>query len=564
MIADTEQAPSGPLLEIRDLSVDFRQAGAVVHAVRGVSLRIDRGETVALVGESGSGKSVTALSILQLLRHQARYPSGSIVFHEPGAVPVDLMRAPVTLLERIRGNRIGMIFQEPMTSLNPLHTVERQVGEVLRVHRRMRPALARARVIGLLRRVGLPDPERRLGAYPHELSGGQRQRVMIAMALANEPDLLIADEPTTALDVTIQAQILELLRDLQREERMAMLMITHDLGIVRRMAGRVSVMQDGAVVEEGDCRSVFEAPRHPYTIRLLNARSTGRPPPPPPQAPELVRVEDLRVHFPIRRGLWRRTVDHVRAVDGISFTLRERESVGLVGESGSGKTTAALALLRLIADQAARLQGTLVFQGADISRLDFRGMRPLRRHLQVVFQDPYGSLSPRMTVGDIVAEGLPIHRSDLSGVEADRLVADTLARVGLDPETRHRYPHEFSGGQRQRIALARALVLRPQVLVLDEPTSALDMTVQKDVIALLHDLQEREGLSYLFISHDLRVVRALCHHILVLRQGRVVEQGPADEVIARPRDPYTRSLMTAAFDLRPLAAPPETATEAAP
>lgn len=343
-----------------------------------------------------------------------------------------------------------------------------------------------------------------------------------------------------------------------------MLMITHDLGIVRRMAGRVSVMQDGVVVEEGDCRAVFEAPRHPYTIRLLNARSTGRPPPPPPQAPELVRVEDLRVHFPIRRGLWRRTVDHVRAVDGISFTLRERESVGLVGESGSGKTTAALALLRLIADKAARLQGTLVFQGADISRLDFRGMRPLRRHLQVVFQDPYGSLSPRMTVGDIVAEGLPIHRPDLSAAEADRLVADTLVRVGLDPETRHRYPHEFSGGQRQRIALARALVLRPQVLVLDEPTSALDMTVQKDVIALLHDLQEREGLSYLFISHDLRVVRALCHHILVLRHGRVVEQGPADEVIGRPRDPYTRSLMTAAFDLRPLAAPPETATEAAP
>jgi microcin C transport system ATP-binding protein len=548
----TESSPSpaaSTLVELRDLSVDFVQGGARTQAVRGLTLDIGRRETVALVGESGSGKSVTALSILQLLRGQARYPSGSIIFRDPRGPAVELMGASDGTLRRIRGDRIAMIFQEPMTSLNPLHTIERQVAEVLRLHRGWTAARARPRVLELLDLVGLPDPRRRLGAFPHELSGGQRQRVMIAMALANEPDLLIADEPTTALDVTIQAQILDLLRRLQAEFHMAMLWITHDLGIVRRMAGRVYVMQRGECVEEGPVERIFTAPKHPYTQRLIAAQPSGGPAPVPADAPTVAEAHDLRVHFPIRAGLLRRAVDHVRAVDGVSFRLRAGESVGLVGESGSGKSTIAAALLRLIPHTSARLDGRLYCGGEEITHYPFARMRPLRRNLQIVFQDPYGSLSPRMTVGEIVGEGLQVHAPALGAAARDARVAETLARVELDPETRHRYPHEFSGGQRQRIALARALVLRPKVLVLDEPTSALDMTVQKEIVGLLRELQAADGLAYFFISHDLKVVRALCHHILVLRAGRVVEEGPAGEIVERPREAYTRALMTAAFQL---------------
>jgi microcin C transport system ATP-binding protein len=549
-VTDPRPSPAAPnLVEIRDLSVEFVQGASRTRAVRGLSLDIGRRETVALVGESGSGKSVTALSVLQLIRREARYPSGSIVFHDPRGPAVELMGASDGTLRRIRGDRIAMIFQEPMTSLNPLHTIERQVAEVLRLHRGWNQARARARVLELLDLVGLPDPRRRLGAFPHELSGGQRQRVMIAMALANEPDLLIADEPTTALDVTIQAQILDLLRRLQAEFNMAMLWITHDLGIVRRIARRVYVMQQGERVEEGPVERIFTAPEHPYTRRLIAAQPAGAPAPVPPDAPLAAEVRDLRVHFPIRAGLLRRTVDHVRAVDGVSFRLRAGESVGLVGESGSGKSTVAAALLRLIPHTTARLDGRLFCGGEEITHLPFARMRPLRRHLQIVFQDPFGSLSPRMTVGEIVGEGLQVHAPGLDDAARDRCVAETLARVELDPETRHRYPHEFSGGQRQRIALARALVLRPRVLVLDEPTSALDMTVQKEIIGLLRELQAADGLAYLFISHDLKVVRALCHHILVLRAGRVVEEGPAAEIVERPREAYTRALMAAAFQL---------------
>ena len=546
--AAPEDLRGRPLVEVENLCVDFVQGGRTVHAVKGVSLGIRRGETVGLVGESGSGKSVTALSIVQLLRHAARYPSGSIRFHDARRGTLELMDAPQALLQTIRGDRIAMIFQEPMTSLNPLHSVEKQVAETLRLHKGLGAAAARARVVDLLAKVGLPEPEKRLGAYPHELSGGQRQRVMIAMALANEPDLLIADEPTTALDVTIQAQILELLARLQAEFQLAMLWITHDLVLVRRICNRVYVMQDGCVVEEGACEALFAAPQHPYTRRLLRAQPEGRPAPVPDTAAEILKVEDLKVHFPIKAGFLRRVVDRVRAVDGVSFRLRERESVGLVGESGSGKSTVANAVLRLIPRGSAALGGSIVWMGDEISRHEFRQMRPLRRHLQIVFQDPYGSLSPRMTVGEIVGEGLAIHQPQLPAAERGALVEETLRKVELDPASRHRYPHEFSGGQRQRIALARALVLKPRLLVLDEPTSALDMTVQKEVVALLRSLQEREGLAYLIISHDLRVVRALCHHLLVLRHGRVVEQGPADRLFACPREAYTRALMAAAFE----------------
>ena len=547
--------PSNPaavpnLIEIRDLSVEFGQSGQEpVRAVRGVSLDIRRRETVALVGESGSGKSVTALSILQLIRHQARYPTGSVTFHDPRGPSVDLMRAPDPVLRKIRGDRIAMIFQEPMTSLNPLHTLEQQVAETLRLHKGMSAAAARKRVVDLLGLVGLREPRKRLGAFPHELSGGQRQRVMIAMALANEPDLLIADEPTTALDVTIQAQILKLLDRLQDEFQMSMLWITHDLGIVRKISSRVYVMQGGVVVEEGPTERVFTAPSHPYTHKLVHSQPEGRPPAVPEAAPVVAEVENLKVHFPIRAGFLRRAVDYVRAVDGIAFRVRERESVGLVGESGSGKSTVANALLRLIPHGSAVISGRLVCRGEDISSFSFAQMRPRRRQLQIVFQDPYGSLSPRMTVGEIVGEGLHIHERALTAGERDRRVAETLAKVELDAHTMQRYPHEFSGGQRQRIALARALVLKPKLLVLDEPTSALDMTVQKEVIRLLRELQDEENLAYVFISHDLKVVRALCHHIVVMRQGCVVEQGPADEIVARAQDPYTRALMAAAFRL---------------
>jgi microcin C transport system ATP-binding protein len=542
---------TAPLLEIRELSVDFVQDGRVTHAVKGACLQVMAGETVGLVGESGSGKSVTALSVLQLLRGTARYPGGRVLLRgREGEGPLDLMSAPRSLLERIRGGRIAMVFQEPMTSLNPLHTVERQIGETLRLHRGLTGTAARERVLELLTRVGLRDAAARLGAYPHELSGGQRQRVMIAMALANEPELLIADEPTTALDVTIQAQIIELVRRLQAELGMAMLWITHDLEVIRQVAARVYVMEKGEVVENGPCSEVFRAPRHPYTTKLLNAAPDVRPPTLGAKVAEVVRSEDLRVHFPIKAGVFRRTVGRVRAVDGVSFRIREGETVGLVGESGSGKSTVANALLRLIPRSVALLGGRVLYGGTDVSAYGQRQMRPLRRHAQVVFQDPYGSLSPRLSVAEIVGEGLQVHCREVSAAERDALVVEALRKVELDPDTRHRYPHEFSGGQRQRIALARALVLRPRFLVLDEPTSALDRTVQKEVLRLLLELQRQDGLAYLLISHDLRVIRALCNHVLVMQNGQVVEEGPAERLFAQPQKPYTQALLAAAFEMR--------------
>jgi microcin C transport system ATP-binding protein len=527
------------LLEVEDLAVHFAAGERTVEAVRGVSFGIGRGETVALVGESGSGKSVTALSILKLLPYPAaRHPSGRIRFDGR-----DLLRANDEELRAVRGDRISMIFQEPMTSLNPLHSVERQIGETLRLHRGMSEAAARRRTLELLDRVGLPDPAQRLGAYPHELSGGQRQRVMIAMALANEPDLLIADEPTTALDVTIQAQILALLRELRAQTGMALLLITHDLGIVRRMADRVCVMRRGEIVEQGAAASLFGAPRHPYTRHLLSAEPGGAPAPPAEGAPELMAGRDVRVWFPIKKGVLRRTVGHVKAVDGVTLAVREGETLGVVGESGSGKTTLGMALLRL-----ERSTGEVVFQGQSIQGLRFAETRPLRREMQVVFQDPFASLSPRLPVGRIVEEGLRIHAAG-DAAQRERRVCETLEEVGIDPATRHRYPHEFSGGQRQRIAIARAMVLRPRFVVLDEPTSALDVSVQAQIVELLRALQRKHGLGYLFISHDLRVVRAMSHHILVMRGGVVVEQGPAEQLFSAPREAYTRALFAAAFDL---------------
>ena len=528
------------LLDITDLHVSFRTSGEAVEAVRGVSLEVDKGESVALVGESGSGKSVTALSVLRLLPHpQAWHPAGRIEFDGEA-----LLDASPAAMRSLRGRRISMIFQEPMTSLNPLHTVEKQVREALQLHQSIGAAAARKRVLELLDLVHLRDAELRLAAYPHQLSGGQRQRVMIAMALANDPDLLIADEPTTALDVTIQAQILELLRELRERLGMALLLITHDLGIVRKMADRVYVMNDGRIVESGPTRRVFDAPRHPYTRHLLAATPGGKTDPAPPEADRTMEVEDLKVWFPIRRGLLRRTVGHVRAVDGISLDVREGETVGVVGESGSGKTTLGLAMLKLQASE-----GRIAFLGRPIDALRSRALRPLRREMQIVFQDPYGSLSPRMSVGQIVEEGLRVH--DLGGGPAEReaLIVEALNEVGLDPESRHRYPHEFSGGQRQRIAIARAIVLRPRFVVLDEPTSALDVSVQAQIVSLLRSLQSRYRLAYLFISHDLRVVRAMSHEVLVMREGSVVERGPADRIFREPRESYTQALLAAAFDL---------------
>jgi microcin C transport system ATP-binding protein len=529
-----------PLLEVRDLSVSFAVEGREVEAVRHASFGIERGESVALVGESGSGKSVTALSIMQLLPYPtARHPSGSIVFQGQ-----ELVGAPEATMQRVRGDRIAMIFQEPMTSLNPLHTIEKQVNEVLRLHKGLSRPAARARTLELLRLVGLPEAERRLDAYPHQLSGGQRQRVMIAMALANEPDLLIADEPTTALDVTIQAQILTLLGELQAKFGMALLLITHDLGIVRKMAERVCVMSAGEIVEAGATRAVFEAPRHPYTRRLLAAEPRAMPRAPRPDAPVVVEAHDVRVWFPIRRGLLRRTVGHVKAVDGVSVVVREGQTVGVVGESGSGKTTLGLALLRLQASQ-----GQIRFGGRDIQGVAARALRPLRREMQVVFQDPFSALSPRMSVAQIVGEGLGVHGIGATRAERDALIDGALREVGLDPAVRDRYPHEFSGGQRQRIAIARAMVLKPRFVVLDEPTSALDMSVQAQVVDLLRDLQARHRLAYLFISHDLKVIRAVSDEIVVMREGRVVEQGPTERIFERPEQAYTRALMAAAFEL---------------
>ncbi|GGE19909.1 microcin C transport system ATP-binding protein [Gemmobacter megaterium] len=524
------------VLEVQDLAVRFRQDGKVIEAVKGVSFAVGRGETVALVGESGSGKSVTALATVGLLADSAEV-SGSIRYEGR-----EMVGADAATLRKVRGNDISFIFQEPMTSLNPLHTIEKQLTEALALHQGLVGEAARARVLDLLHKVGIREAESRLGAYPHQLSGGQRQRVMIAMALANGPDLLIADEPTTALDVTIQAQILDLLVELKRAEGLSLLFITHDLNIVRRIADRVCVMQHGEIVEQGPTSRVFGAPEHPYTQRLLAAEPTGTPDPVPQTAPDVLKTDDLKVWFPITRGFLRRTVGHVKAVNGATIRLRAGETLGVVGESGSGKTTLALAILRLI-----RSEGPISVLGQEISTLSGGDLRALRREMQIVFQDPYGSLSPRMTVGQIIAEGLGVHGTE---ADPDKAVAEIMAEVGLDPAMAGRYPHEFSGGQRQRIAIARAMILRPKVVVLDEPTSALDMTVQVQIVELLRSLQRRYGLAYLFISHDLRVVRAMSHQILVMRAGEVVEQGPSDQVFGAPQTEYTRTLMAAAFDLR--------------
>ncbi len=528
------------LLNVQNLGVHFQLEDQVVEAVRGVSFHIEKGETVALVGESGSGKSVSALSVMQLLPYpRAVHPHGSVQFDGE-----EMLGAPQERLQQLRGDRIAMIFQEPMTSLNPLHTIEKQIGETLMLHRKMTREQAREHTINLLQKVHLPDPETRLKSYPHQLSGGQRQRVMIAMALANEPDLLIADEPTTALDVTIQAQILKLLKDLQDEFGMAILLITHDLTIVRHVADRVYVMTQGKIVEEGDTARIFEQPQHVYTQKLLNAQPKGTATALNGSTPIVVEADNLKVWFPIQRGFLRRTIGHIKAVDGISVTIRAGHTVGVVGESGSGKTTLGLALLRLLSSQ-----GPIEFNGQGIQNLPSKTLRPLRREMQIVFQDPFGSLSPRLSVFHIIAEGLRVHNMGESDHKRRDLVAKIMDEVGLEPEMMDRFPHEFSGGQRQRIAIARAMVLRPRFVVLDEPTSALDMTVQSQIIDLLRRLQKDHDLAYLFISHDLRVVRALANELVVMKDGVVVEHGATETVFANPQTDYTRELITAAFDI---------------
>ena len=529
-----------PLLDVRDLSVAFRQGGTESVAVDKVSFSIERGQCVALVGESGSGKSVSALSVLKLLPYPtAHHPTGSIRFKGQ-----DLLGMSENEIRGIRGNDISIIFQEPMTSLNPLHTIEAQIGEVIYLHSGVRGAKARERTLELLTQVGIPEPETRLASYPHQLSGGQRQRVMIAMALANEPDLLIADEPTTALDVTVQAQILKLLADIRTRLGMSMLFITHDLGIVRRIADTVCVMNGGKIVEHGPVEQVFAAAQHPYTKALLAAEPKPDPAPPRPDAPVVMSSDDLKVWFPIRRGLMRKTVGHIKAVDGVSVSVRQGETLGVVGESGSGKTTLGLALLRLISSK-----GPIVFLGKDIQGLKFKEMRPVRRDMQIVFQDPFGALSPRMSVGDIIAEGLGVHQPSLSEDEREARVIKALTDVGLNPATRFRYPHEFSGGQRQRISIARAVVLEPSFVVLDEPTSALDMLFQAQMVDLLRDLQRKRDLTYMFISHDLRVVASLASNLIVMRHGKVVEQGAAADLFKNPKTDYTRALFAAAFNI---------------
>jgi len=522
------------LLDVKDLRVSFRQDGALTHAVKGVSFHVERGETVALVGESGSGKSVSALSTVALLGSSAEV-SGSVTYDGQQMIGAD-----EALLRKVRGNDISFIFQEPMTSLNPLHTIEKQLAESLALHQGLVGVAARDRILELLDKVGINDAQSRLGAYPHQLSGGQRQRVMIAMALANKPDVLIADEPTTALDVTIQAQILDLLKDLKDSEGMGLLFITHDLGIVRRIADRVCVMQNGEIVEQGPTKEIFDAPQHPYTIKLLSAEPTGAPDPVAPEAEEIVNTEHLKVWFPIQQGLLRRTVGHVKAVNDATLSVRAGETLGIVGESGSGKTTLALAIMRLISSE-----GGITFMGQDVRKWSTRELRRLRKDMQIVFQDPFGSLSPRMTCFQIIAEGLDIHKVDPNRDQRE-LVHEVMVEVGLDPATMDRYPHEFSGGQRQRIAIARAMVLRPRLLVLDEPTSALDMTVQVQIVELLRDLQVKYGLAYLFISHDLKVVRAMSHKVLVMKRGDVVEYGAAEDLYDRPKSDYTRTLLQAA------------------
>jgi microcin C transport system ATP-binding protein len=539
-----------PLLSVKDLSVAFTQAGRTTLAVDRISFDVGPRETVALVGESGSGKSVTAMSVMKLLPYPAAsHPSGTIHFKGK-----ELLAMPERKMREIRGNDITIIFQEPMTSLNPLHTIERQIREILELHVGLRGEAAKKRILDLLSQVGIPDPAGRLQSYPHQLSGGQRQRVMIAMALANEPDLLIADEPTTALDVTVQAQILKLLKELQSRLGMAMLFITHDLGIVRKIADRVCVMNQGKIVEHGDVARVFEKPEHPYTQALMAAEPAPDPAPLQPDEPVMIKTDDLKVWFPVKRGLLRSTVGYIKAVDGVSIEVRKGETLGIVGESGSGKTTLGLAILRLIASD-----GPIVFMGNEVQDLTFKEMRPYRHAMQVVFQDPYGSLSPRMSVADIIEEGLQVHHPDMPRPEREALVIGALNDVGLDPETRFRYPHEFSGGQRQRIAVARAVVLRPKFVVLDEPTSALDMLIQCQICDLLRDLQSRLGLTYLFISHDLKVVAALASRLIVMRNGKIVEAGPAQELFRNPKTDYTRALFAAAFNLD--AAPGEVLAE---
>jgi len=531
--------PVDPVLSIRDLRVTFGEGARAVEAVRGVSFDLQRGKTLALVGESGSGKSVTALSVLQLLPYPFARQAGSITVQGQ-----EMVGAPDKVLRSVRGGSVAMVFQEPMTSLNPLHSIEKQIGEALVLHKGLTGKAARERMLELLDLVGLPNAKDRLGALPHELSGGQRQRVMIAMALANDPDVLIADEPTTALDVTIQAQILRLLKDLQQRFGMAVLFITHDLTIVRRMADDVCVMKDGAVVEQADVATLFASPQHAYTRRLLAAEPSGKPVVPATDAPSIMRTEDLKVWFPIKKGVIRRTVGHIKAVDGITLDVREGHTVGVVGESGSGKTTLALGLLRLLDSD-----GPIIFQDQRIDGLGRNQIRPLRRQMQVVFQDPFGSLSPRLSVGQIVEEGLIVHGMGGSKSERRARIAEALEEVGLLAEHQDRYPHEFSGGQRQRIAIARALVLKPRFIVLDEPTSALDVSVQAQIIDLLRGLQERHKLAYLFISHDLRVIRALADHLIVMKDGKVVEQGSSKAIFDAPQQAYTRALMAAAFDL---------------
>ena len=529
-----------PLIRADNLSVAFRSGQTTNLAVKGVTFEVNPGETVALVGESGSGKTVSALSVMRLLSYPAAsHPTGEILFEGR-----DLLKLSEAEMRDIRGAKISIIFQEPMTSLNPLHTIEKQVGEVLKLHRGMEDSAIRTRVLELLHKVGVRDPEKRLSSFPHQLSGGQRQRVMIAMALANEPDLLIADEPTTALDVTIQAQILELLKDLQAELGMAMLLITHDLGVVRKMSDRVYVMNAGKIVEEGKTSEVFSNPQHAYTRHLISAEPKGSPPPADTSKPVVVQTDDLKVWFPIKKGFLRRTVDHVKAVDGLSLKLHAGQTLGVVGESGSGKTTLGLAIMRLVSSQ-----GPVAYLGKRIDGLNSRAMRPLRKEMQIVFQDPYGSLSPRLSVGQIIEEGLLIQQPGLGYQQRRERVAQALSEVGLPADAQDRYPHEFSGGQRQRIAIARAMVLGPKFVMLDEPTSALDMSVQAQIVDLLRDLQTRHNLAYLFISHDLRVVRALSSHVIVMRNGKVVEEGSSEKIFNAPETDYTKALLAAAFDL---------------
>ncbi len=527
-------------LSVRDLSIAFRSGKRETLAVDRVSFDIAKGECLALVGESGSGKSATALSIMKLLPYPgASHPSGSITFHGR-----DLLQLPEREMQKVRGDDITIVFQEPMTSLNPLHTIEKQIGEILLLHRGLTGAPARERTLEVLTQVGIPDPQTRLKSYPHQLSGGQRQRVMIAMALANEPDLLIADEPTTALDVTVQAQIIALLKEIQARLHMSLLFITHDLGIVRKIAQRVCVMKDGKIVEHGPVEQVFNTPQHPYTQALLAAEPRPDPAPPRPDAPLLLETNNLKVWFPITAGFMRKVVGHVKACDGLTIELRKGETLGVVGESGSGKSTLGRAILRLISSE-----GPIAYMGNNLQGLKFKEMRPFRRDMQIVFQDPYGSLSPRMSIADIIKEGLKVHHPDMTEAQRDERIIQALNDVGLDPETRFRFPHEFSGGQRQRIAVARALVLEPKFIVLDEPTSALDMVIQAQMVDLLRDLQKRHDLTYLFISHDLRVVAALASRLIVMRHGLVVEAGEAAELFRNPKTDYTRALFAAAFNL---------------